>query len=153
MSKTKPKQSKEKVQAAAHIPGEAPTSSSAPCSSSLPANNAPSEKTKAGSFLEKRTPIAQSKKKHSKGKAQATAHIPEEAPTSSSAPSSSSSLSANDAPSERTKASGSLRKRDPEPIAEPPAKRPMTVKELEKDKRSVKEWRKKLEYIPLIYLS
>ena len=152
MSKTKPKQSKEKVQAAANIPGEAPTSSSAPFSSSLPANNVPSEKTKSGSSLEKRTPIAQSKKKHSKGKAQATAHIPEEAPTSSSAPSS-SSLSANNVPSEKTKAGGSLGKRDPEPIAEPSAKRPMTVKELEKDKRSVKEWRKKLEYIPLIYLS
>jgi len=102
--------------------------------------------------LEKRTPIAQSEKKYSKGKAQATAHIPKEAPTSSSAPSS-SSLSANNVPSEKTKAGGSLGKRDPEPIAEPSAKRPMTVKELEKDKRSVKEWRKKLEYIPLIYLS
>ena len=97
--------------------------------------------------------MSKTKPKQSKEKVQAAAHIPGEAPTSSSATSSSSSLSANDAPSERTKASGSLRKRDPEPIAEPPAKRPMTVKELEKDKRSVKEWRKKLEYIPLIYLS
>ena len=100
MFKTKPKQSKEKVQASANIPGEAPTSSSAP---SLPGNNVSSEKTKSDSSLQKRTPIAQSKKKHSKGKAQATAHIPEEAPTSSSAPSS-SSLSANNVPSEKTKA-------------------------------------------------
>lgn len=151
MAKTKLKQSKEKVQTAACIPGEAPTSSSTLSSSSLPANKVPSEKTKAGGSLEKRTPIAQSKK-HGKGKAQATAHIPEESPTSSSA-TSSSSLFANDAPSEKTKAGGSLEKRDPEPIAEPPAKRSMTVKEPEKDKRSVKEWRKKLEYIPLIYLS